>query len=692
MIASNIDVSSVFSSEEMAFAQGQDLEDRSKIAPIVGLHPDDILTVSISADGGQLELIVSNETTRYGSPAATSKWIGNLPESRNVGWHRWYCAPTDFNVLAVKAMWGNRVRFGDEAAALLFSGFLERFQEHYAHARMRAAFKLNGEPPELPEWYVEHPDFPLSPYQRVSAVSAIDMEMSALLLDPSLGKTCIGVNVFMNEAARARERDPKSLYTVLIVAPRAVRFNWKSEITRFATVPGQVTVLRGTALDRVKLLTEAMIPASPEVAWSAVVCSYDTIVRTWAAFRLMTWDRCILDESQLIKGHYTRRWKIFKMLRERCTRRMLATGTFIGNTVMDAYSQLEFLGDGFSGFSDWKAFRKFYCSIERAQIKDASGKKQKRDLVTGFKNMPMLQERLNRVASIFSKKEVLRDLPEKVHDCLEVTMTPRQAEIYEATQAQIALEIEAAEAAAERGDGRRMTADNVLVRLLRLAQITSGYCSWDQELAEDGESLMPKVIEPIEPNPKIAALKALVLEHLAEEPDNKLMVWSCFTQDVNRVCALLAEMNIGHVRFTGTTDDEERLEAERLFNDKDSGIRVFVGNPAAGGVGLNLRGFQPTDGGTGYASRAVYFAQGWSSIIRRQSEDRCHGRDRCRGQVRYTTLVVPGSVDEEIYDRVMSRTQAANQLNDVRDLMNKVLSWTPDSEEISYDDESDDSE
>ena len=102
---------------------------------------------------------------------------------------------------------------------------------------------------------------------------------------------------------------------------------------------------------------------------------------------------------------------------------------------------------------------------------------------------------------------------------------------------------------------------------------------------------------------------------------------------------------------------------------------LLVGNPVAGGMGLNLLGYDPNnpDGYTTNCNHMIYFSQGWSYVARDQSESRPHRRGT-RVNVRITDLTVPDTIDEEIRARVTDKKLHALTTTNISDLLRKLLS------------------
>lgn len=504
-------------------------------------------------------------------------------------------------------------------------------------------------------------------HQSVGANNCIDNPGYGLFFEPGTGKTASSIHIIERESEIVFERE-KRAYRTLIVVPNNIALNWESEFKEFGRVPGVVVVLRGLVLDRIKLLIEALSnPDSKQ--YVAVICSYEVMCNMWDYLGAIEWDRSFLDEAHYIKWPFTKRAQFAMKLRDKSRGRTPLTGTPVCNTPIDLYSLLEFMQKGGSGFSSFKAFQDFYGVFEVTD--PARGRRKMVDV----QNLPFLKERLARMAMIVTRAEALPDLPEITRDVIEVEMTPEQKRIYQDIATKLYAEIENDIANAK--DRRGVNADNILVKLLRLAQVTSGFVAYDAvNNPETGECIAPKGIDRIDPNPKIEAMMTLFKDPETQEflktPDQKTIIWACWKQDIKTIAARLKLEGIECVQYYGETKLEVRQEAEYRFNH-DPKCTVFVGNPGCGGVGLNLIGYPPRQFQyTTNCDHIIYFSQDWSHPKRVQSEMRAN-RNGTRVPTRCTDLCVRNTIDEEIRARVLNKRTMAMKTQDLREVLAKVL-------------------
>jgi len=604
-----------------------------------------------------------------GSQAASYDFFARLVERKEIGFGRWVVAATDFNAMLIQTLWDREsITFGDDEAKLTYTYLVSRFAQQTITAYHIARFKETGELPDAPEGWVDHPNHPLSNYQKVAAWSAIRSEGFALFMEQGTGKTPASIAALMHLAREKYQREGKP-FRCIITCPKNVKTNWAEEIHKFATVPGRVVVMRGGKNARLKQLVEVAEHEENE-HFSVVICSYESISRTWEGIRLFDWDLGIADESDMFKSPWAKRSKDMIRLRDKCKRRIALTGTPVNNSILDLYYQLEWLDEGMSGFNTWKAFRTYYNKYAEPGKNNYQGAK----VLIGFQNLPILHERLARVAFRITKKEAMPSLPDKTYDVIECSMGKMQKKLYGTIAKELAAELESA-----LDVDSQMTVNNILTKLLRLSQITSGYAVMDRVYDDDGNELIPDKdrIVWFDDVPKMDELVEIVKN---KRPDEKIIVWACWVPAIYKISERLTEAGVDHVTYFGGTSDEDRALAQERFN-KDPSCKVFIGNPAAGGVGMNLPGYdasRPDDYVTN-ASHTIYYACNWSFRQRAQSEDRNHGRDRCRGSVRYTDMIVPGTIDVEITRTLKDKKATALEAQDVRVIMDRLLSFDPAS-------------
>jgi SNF2 family DNA or RNA helicase len=134
-------------------------------------------------------------------------------------------------------------------------------------------------------------------------------------------------------------------------------------------------------------------------------------------------------------------------------------------------------------------------------------------------------------------------------------------------------------------------------------------------------------------NPRLQALLGEL-----DETSEQVIVWCRYTDDIRLVTGALVEEYgaASVVQYYGEVGGAERDSAIARFNKGEA--RFFVGNPQAGGVGVD---------GLQVAGQVHYFSNSFKYDERVQSEDRAH-RIGQRLNVRYVDYETEGTVDTKI--------------------------------------------
>jgi len=601
---------------------------------------------------------------------------------------------TDYTVAALSVWPKDRLIFASPEAEGIYVGRLCQLRESVERSKEQADFKLNGTIPESVESMenLETETYPLKDYQKTAVALALNRSY-ALFMEQGTGKTAITISL-LNVEATKHYKEHGVPYRVLVVMPAATLSNWEAEFDKFCTVPYHFEKIRGSKAERI--VATALVNLGKHLRGKKItvgVISYDSFKNDVALFQEFPWDRVIYDESDKFKSSSTSRWKAIRKFRDHqeendpeigerlsMLKTLCLTGTPIVNSPLDLYTQWESLGFGESGFVNWKAFTDFHARYIDMQTGTGGSVKKFASLA----NVPLYQERIARICFRITCKEAGLNLPDRIHRLHEVEMTKKQTEIYDKLATQLFAEVEET---LNRGGGT-LEISNVLTKLLRLAQITSGHIKFDDT---------DKAVQ-IDPhnNPKIKALMDLLLDE-SRPKGEKTIIWSNFVPDIEGIAGALDLHNnnparqgpkIKYVTYYGKTSPADKEKAIHAFNN-DTETKVFISNPQSGGAGINLLGYNPENpqdiGETHWAvteqgvteinhtftGRVFYFSRNWSMRDRLQSEARCH-RLGTKIQVEYTDLLVPNTIDGEIISRVAGKKATADALQDVNAILKRL--------------------
>ena len=362
-----------------------------------------------------------------------------------------------------------------------------------------------------------------------------------------------------------------------------------------------------------------------------VSMSYDGFMTTRgkkAAWDLMKKHKLlyVADESTRIKTPSAKRTKSIVASAKHAPFRRILTGTPVTNGPFDAYSQMRFVDPTFwheLGIRTAADFRTMFGVFEEDFVM-RGGKLQSFDRLVGYRNIPLLYDKLEKLSSRVTKDEVL-DLPPKLYTKLPVDLSPNQRRI-----AQQLLD----DFMVEWADGEITTAELAIVRLLRLQQVLCGYLPIDD----------PENPEIREIDPRCPRLEA-ALEWLGDV-DNQVIIFSRFRRDIDKFMEALNERGDSAVRYDGVVDDEDRQRAIDKF--QSGAAKFFVANQQAAGTGLTLTA----------AKTVFYYTNNYNLEDRMQSEDRAH-RIGQENEVLYCDVVAEGTVDERVIDALVRKKELA---------------------------------
>jgi SNF2 family DNA or RNA helicase len=329
-----------------------------------------------------------------------------------------------------------------------------------------------------------------------------------------------------------------------------------------------------------------------------------------------------VDESTTIKNPSAKRTKSILLLGKQAKYRRILTGSPVTKSPLDLFTQCNFLNEFLLGFDSFYAFRNRYAHmIER----NFGGRRVQ--LVGSYKRLDELSDKIKTFSYRVLKEDCL-DLPDKIYIKREVDLTDEQSKAY-ATMKSAALALL---------KGKMATAPHVLTQLMRLHQITCGHLKND-----DGTTTTLK-------NNRIKELLSLL-----EEVEGKVIIWANYIYDIENIVKTIGE-EYGEdsiVQYYGATKSEDRQKAIEKFQDLNSKVRFFVGNPQTAGYGITLTA----------ANNVVYYSNGYDLEKRLQSEDRAHriGQEK---SVTYVDLIAPKTVDEKIVKALRAKMNIANTIMD----------------------------
>ena len=369
-----------------------------------------------------------------------------------------------------------------------------------------------------------------------------------------------------------------------------------------------------------------------------------------------------IDESDAIGDPKSTRSKRILKFGPHFKLRRITTGTPATESPFLLYSQCEFLKPGLLGYPSYEAF-----TLTHGIFKTKKFGKVGKTFVqcVGYRNLPILKEKLRPFSSYKKKSECL-DLPPKLYEIRTVTMTPEQTAAYRQMRELLVHAVTNTEGVVEFA-----LAKNALHKLRKLHDIVIGYARVEVPYVGPPDQKPKNPVYKVLPLPtnRPAALIA-DLERL----QGKVIIFTdCKPALLDLVPMLKKKFGeASTVACYGGVPKAQRNESIDAFQDLASPVRFFVANQKTGGVGLTLTA----------ASYVAFYSNGYSLRLRMQAEDRAH-RGGLTHSVTYLDYVVPGTVDEKVFQAFEDKVDVASQVVPLFDFFmgNRVL--TPEEREAT---------
>ena len=416
-------------------------------------------------------------------------------------------------------------------------------------------------------------------YQQFATDFILNQSICCLMLDMGLGKTVITLTALWQLAL-----DSFDVSRVLVIAPKRVAEDtWPKELAKWEHLSGLTSSLvLGSAAERKAALQKKAflyIINRENVAWLVKNHYWD-------------FDMVVIDELSSFKSNKAERFKAMKKVRPMVTRIVGLTGTPAPNTLLDLWPQMYLMDMG-------QRLGRFIGSFrDRFFMPD----KRNREIIYSYKPREGAEDAIYALISdicISMKATDYLDMPERIDNRIEVSMSPKERKLYDDFQKDMVLSI---------GD-EELDAVNAAALSNKLLQMANG--------AVYGED---KTVIPIHDR------KLDALEDLVEAANGKpLLVAYWYKHDLQRIKA-----RFKNVRCIDTAKDIDDWNAGQ--------IPLALIHPASAGHGLNLQ-----DGGC----TIVWFGLTWSLELYQQLNARLW-RQGQKHTVVIHHIITKGTHDEDV--------------------------------------------
>lgn len=374
------------------------------------------------------------------------------------------------------------------------------------------------------------------------------------------------------------------LRPAVIVTPASLKINWEREIMRWITDWGRIEILEGTNPKTGFMSHERLTRAN------LLIINYDILPHWVDTLRKLNPQVLITDECHYYKNNSAKRTKAVKRLAKRVPHFIALSGTPIVNRPVEAYNALNII-DPTVVPSFWDYAQRYCGAKHNGYGWDFSGATNTQELHRKLVSTVMIRR---------LKQDVLTELPDK-------------------TRAFVPMELD------NRSDYNMAELD-----FIDFVQKTKG--AEASRRAESAQALAEiEGLKQLSVRGKLRSAISWIRNFL--DVDGKLVVFATHRFVID---TLMEEFKDVAVKVDGSVSGTHRQDAVDRFQT-DDGVRLFVGNIRAAGVGITLTA----------SSNVAFVELPWTPGELTQAEDRCH-RIGQRAAVNIHYLLATNTIEEHI--------------------------------------------
>jgi SNF2 family DNA or RNA helicase len=455
-------------------------------------------------------------------------------------------------------------------------------------------------------------------HEKVGIMQLLTLPTFALLWEPGTCKTATVAITIKHKI------DNGVIDNAIVFCPSKIKQQWVDEISTFA--PG---------LNPVKLNSRNMDMLSSN-KYNVFIATYENMAihkKKYFSF-LSNRTYLILDESTKIKN-WTKRTRAALKLSVLTQHKTIMTGTICSEKLQDVFYQMKFMDGGERLGVTKKGFERRYLR----QVSDFR-------FASRDNSLEEVSNAIFDISSRFRRDDVI-DIPPCTRRSIFIDMTEDQRSLYDQVKSSTVVEV----------NDCAINAPIKIVEILRCRQITSGFVGTETTVSVPN----PYELELINSSKKVLELdnpKLDMLEVLLEEDAPRTIVWVNWTYEREVICKLAEKLGVSYAYADGSVNEDKSDAVCKSF--MKGTISLLILNVASFQYGKNLQ-----EGG-----RVIYFSNSYSSIFRKQSEDRVF-RPGQKHKVEIIDLLCNKSIDISIFKTLKDKKELSKIIN--RDNIEAIL-------------------
>ncbi|EGW31333.1 uncharacterized protein SPAPADRAFT_154321 [Spathaspora passalidarum NRRL Y-27907] len=445
-------------------------------------------------------------------------------------------------------------------------------------------------------------------------VSLYNNKLNGILADEmGLGKTIQSISLVTYLIEKKHEEK------FLVIVPLSTITNWTLEFEKWAPSV-KLVVYKGSQQQR-----RSMQPEIRVGNFQVLLTTYEYIIRERPLLCKFHYSHMIIDEGHRMKNAHS---KLSQTLRTyyKTKNRLILTGTPLQNNLPELWALLNFvlprIFNSVKSFDEW--FNTPFAN---------TGAQEKIELTE--EESLLVIRRLHKVLRPFLlrrlKKDVEKDLPDKVEKVLKCNLSGLQYVLYQQMLKHNALFVGADVGGAKSG------IKGLNNKIMQLRKICNHPFVFEEvEAVLNSSRLTNDLIWRV--SGKFELLDRVLPKFKAS--GHRVLMFFQMTQVMDIMEDFLRWRDMKYLRLDGSTKAEDRQDMLKVFNAPDSDYFCFLLSTRAGGLGLNLQ----------TADTVVIFDTDWNPHQDLQAQDRAH-RIGQKNEVRILRLITNDSVEEVILER-----------------------------------------
>lgn len=453
-------------------------------------------------------------------------------------------------------------------------------------------------------------------------VSLYNNHLNGILADEmGLGKTIQTISLITYLIEMKQVSGP-----FLVIVPLSTLTNWNMEFEKWAPSVRKITY-KGTPVQR-KVMQHDIRQGNFQV----LLTTFEYIIKDKGLLSKVKWVHMIIDEGHRMKNSNS---KLSETLTQfyHTDYRLILTGTPLQNNLPELWALLNFvlpkIFNSVKSFDEW-----FNTPFANTGGQDKIELSEEETL--------LVIRRLHKVLRPFLlrrlKKDVEKDLPNKVERVLKCKMSSLQSKLY-----RMMLKFNALIAGESLTGNRPSTIKNANNQLMQLRKICN-----HPFVYEEVETLINPNSETNDNIWRVAGKFELLDRILPKfkQTGHRVLIFFQMTQIMDIMEDFLRLRNMKYLRLDGGTKSDDRSTLLKLFNAPDSEYFCFLLSTRAGGLGLNLQS----------ADTVIIFDSDWNPHQDLQAQDRAH-RIGQKNEVRILRLITEDSIEEMILKRAVKKLE-----------------------------------